>query len=81
MIENIYIQSEPVAQVYVHGDSLKAFLVGIVVPDAEVMPSWAQKRGIEGTYAELCEIICSSSVKNTIGSLIGIALKLWNYLF
>ncbi|XP_028349015.1 long-chain-fatty-acid--CoA ligase 6 isoform X4 [Physeter macrocephalus] len=54
MIENIYIRSEPVAQVYVHGDSLKAFLVGIVVPDPEVMPSWAQKRGIEGTYAELC---------------------------
>uniref|UniRef100_A0A4X1ULV6 Arachidonate--CoA ligase n=1 Tax=Sus scrofa TaxID=9823 RepID=A0A4X1ULV6_PIG len=53
-IENIYIRSEPVAQVYVHGDSLKAFLVGIVVPDPEVMPSWAQKRGIEGTYAELC---------------------------
>ncbi|XP_060033731.1 long-chain-fatty-acid--CoA ligase 6 [Erinaceus europaeus] len=53
-IENIYIRSEPVAQIYVHGDSLKAFLVGIVVPDPEVMPSWAQKRGIEGTYAELC---------------------------
>lgn len=33
---------------------LQAFLVGIVVPDPEVMPIWAQKRGIEGTYAELC---------------------------
>lgn len=33
---------------------LQAFLVGIVVPDPEVMPSWAQKRGIEGTYSELC---------------------------
>nr|XP_045009017.1 long-chain-fatty-acid--CoA ligase 6 isoform X1 [Jaculus jaculus] len=53
-IENIYIRSEPVAQVYVHGDSLKAFLVGIVVPDPEIMPSWAQKRGIEGAYEELC---------------------------
>uniref|UniRef100_A0A8C9AN97 Arachidonate--CoA ligase n=1 Tax=Prolemur simus TaxID=1328070 RepID=A0A8C9AN97_PROSS len=53
-IENIYSRSQPVAQVYVHGDSLKAFLVGIVVPDPEVLPSWAQKRGIEGTYAELC---------------------------
>ncbi|KAF5913468.1 hypothetical protein HPG69_017086 [Diceros bicornis minor] len=53
-IENIYIRSEPVAQIYVHGDSLKAFLVGIVVPDPEVMPFWAQKRGIEGTYVELC---------------------------
>ncbi|XP_048190144.1 long-chain-fatty-acid--CoA ligase 6 [Perognathus longimembris pacificus] len=53
-IENIYIRSEPVAQIYVHGDSLKAFLVGIVVPDPEVMPSWAQKRGIEGAFTELC---------------------------
>ncbi|XP_006872996.1 PREDICTED: long-chain-fatty-acid--CoA ligase 6 isoform X4 [Chrysochloris asiatica] len=53
-IENIYIRSEPVAQIYVHGDSLKAYLVGIVVPDPEVMPSWAQKRGFEGTYDELC---------------------------
>ena len=24
------------------------------MPDPEVMPSWAQKRGIEGSYAELC---------------------------
>ncbi|KAL6057034.1 hypothetical protein STEG23_034423, partial [Scotinomys teguina] len=53
-IENIYIRSEPVAQIYVHGDSLKAFLVGIVVPDPDIMPSWAQKKGIEGTYQELC---------------------------
>ncbi|XP_059513787.1 long-chain-fatty-acid--CoA ligase 6-like [Myotis daubentonii] len=53
-IENIYTRSEPVAQTYVHGDSLQAFLVGTVVPDPEVMPSWAQKRGIEGTYSELC---------------------------
>ncbi|XP_004696651.1 long-chain-fatty-acid--CoA ligase 6 isoform X4 [Echinops telfairi] len=53
-IENIYIRSEPVAQIYVHGDSLKAFLVGIVVPDPEIMPAWAQKKGFEGTYEELC---------------------------
>ncbi|XP_015285021.1 PREDICTED: long-chain-fatty-acid--CoA ligase 6 isoform X2 [Gekko japonicus] len=54
-IENIYIRSEPVAQIYVHGDSLQAFLVGIVVPDAEVMPGWAKKKGFDGTYAELCK--------------------------
>ncbi|NXL93990.1 ACSL6 ligase, partial [Alectura lathami] len=54
-IENIYIRSDPVAQVYVHGDSLQAFLVGIVVPDSEVMPGWAKKRGFDGTYAELCK--------------------------
>ncbi|XP_064377223.1 long-chain-fatty-acid--CoA ligase 6 isoform X3 [Dromaius novaehollandiae] len=53
-IENIYIRSDPVAQIYVHGDSLQAFLVGIVVPDSEVMPGWAKKRGFDGAYAELC---------------------------
>ncbi|NWH66363.1 ACSL6 ligase, partial [Geococcyx californianus] len=54
-IENIYIRSDPVAQIYVHGDSLQAFLVGIVVPDSEVMPGWAKKRGFDGTFAELCK--------------------------
>lgn len=34
---------------------LQAFLVGIVVPDSEVMPGWAKKRGFDGTYAELCK--------------------------
>ncbi|KAH0629767.1 hypothetical protein JD844_012117, partial [Phrynosoma platyrhinos] len=54
-IENIYIRSEPVSQIYVHGDSLQAFLVGIVVPDTEVMPGWAKKKGFDGTFADLCK--------------------------
>ncbi|XP_036445024.1 long-chain-fatty-acid--CoA ligase 6 isoform X1 [Colossoma macropomum] len=54
-IENIYIRSEPVSQLYVHGDSLQSCLVGIVVPDPEVMPSWAQKKGLEGSYEDLCK--------------------------
>ncbi|XP_060942587.1 long-chain-fatty-acid--CoA ligase 6 isoform X2 [Limanda limanda] len=54
-IENIYIRSEPVAQLYVHGDSLQSCLVGIVVPDPEVMPGWAKKKGMLGTYKDLCK--------------------------
>ncbi|XP_051536544.1 long-chain-fatty-acid--CoA ligase 6 [Myxocyprinus asiaticus] len=54
-IENIYIRSEPVSQLYVHGDSLQSCLVGIVVPDPEVFPSWAQKKGFEGCFGELCD--------------------------
>lgn len=34
-------------------------LVGIVVPDPDVMPEWAKKKGIVGTYKDLC--------KNTVG--------------
>ncbi|XP_041947021.1 long-chain-fatty-acid--CoA ligase 6 isoform X2 [Alosa sapidissima] len=53
-IESIYIRSEPVSQLYVHGDSLQSCLVGIVVPDPEVMPSWANKKGFQGNYDDLC---------------------------
>ena len=34
-LENIFLKSPFVAQIYVHGDSLQAELVGIVVPDQE----------------------------------------------
>uniref|UniRef100_A0A8C5H2M4 Long-chain-fatty-acid--CoA ligase n=1 Tax=Gouania willdenowi TaxID=441366 RepID=A0A8C5H2M4_GOUWI len=54
-IENIYIRSEPVTQLYVHGDSLQSCLVGIIVPDPEVMPEWAKKKGMLGTYKDLCK--------------------------
>uniref|UniRef100_A0A672J248 Arachidonate--CoA ligase n=1 Tax=Salarias fasciatus TaxID=181472 RepID=A0A672J248_SALFA len=54
-IENIYMRSVPVLQVFVHGDSLESYLVGIVVPDPEVFVDWAKERGIVGSYQELCE--------------------------
>uniref|UniRef100_A0A914R653 AMP-binding enzyme C-terminal domain-containing protein n=1 Tax=Parascaris equorum TaxID=6256 RepID=A0A914R653_PAREQ len=36
-IENVYIHSKFVAQLFVHGESLKSCLVAIVVPDEEVL--------------------------------------------
>ncbi|PWA29372.1 hypothetical protein CCH79_00013988 [Gambusia affinis] len=53
-IETIYNRSDPVAQIFVHGESLKACLVGIVVPDPDFLPIWANKKGFEGSYLELC---------------------------
>lgn len=53
-IENIYIRSEAVVQAFVHGDSLQACLVAIIVPDPDFLPGWAKKRGVEGSYEELC---------------------------
>uniref|UniRef100_A0AAZ3PUT6 Long-chain-fatty-acid--CoA ligase n=1 Tax=Oncorhynchus tshawytscha TaxID=74940 RepID=A0AAZ3PUT6_ONCTS len=61
-VENIYIRSDPVAQIFVHGDSLQACLVGIVVPDPDFLPGWAKKKGIEGSYLEMC----ASKLKNAI---------------
>ncbi|KAI1887196.1 hypothetical protein AGOR_G00203660 [Albula goreensis] len=54
-IENVYVRSGPVAQVFVHGDSLQAFLVGIVVPDPDVLPGFAAKLGATGSLEDLCK--------------------------
>ncbi|XP_013797189.1 long-chain-fatty-acid--CoA ligase 5 [Apteryx mantelli] len=54
-IENIYIRSAPVAQVFVHGESLRSSLVGIVVPDPEMLPEFAAKLGIKGSYEDICK--------------------------
>lgn len=54
-IENVYIRSSAVAQVFVHGESLRSFLIGIVVPDAEMLPEFAAKLGVKGSFEELCK--------------------------
>uniref|UniRef100_A0A8C4H305 Arachidonate--CoA ligase n=1 Tax=Dicentrarchus labrax TaxID=13489 RepID=A0A8C4H305_DICLA len=54
-IENVYVRSEPVAQVFVHGDSLQSCLVAIVVPDPEVLPGFAKNLGCQGSLEELCK--------------------------
>ncbi|XP_067858332.1 long-chain-fatty-acid--CoA ligase 5 [Heptranchias perlo] len=54
-IENVYIRSGPIAQIFVHGDSLQSHLVGIVVPDPEVLPEFAASKGFKGSYQELCK--------------------------
>ncbi|NXC65694.1 ACSL5 ligase, partial [Anhinga anhinga] len=54
-IENIYIRSAPVAQVFVHGESLRSFLIGIVVPDPETLPEFAAKLGVKGSYEDVCK--------------------------
>ncbi|NXX88360.1 ACSL1 ligase, partial [Centropus bengalensis] len=53
-IENVYLRCEALAQVFVHGESLQAFLIAVVVPDPETLRNWAKKKGFEGSYEELC---------------------------
>lgn len=54
-IENVYVRSAPVAQVFVHGDSLQSCLVAIVVPDVEILPSFAKNLGLEDSNENLCK--------------------------
>ncbi|XP_037328253.2 long-chain-fatty-acid--CoA ligase 1a isoform X2 [Pungitius pungitius] len=62
-IETAYSLSDPVAQIFVYGESLQACLVGIVVPDPDILPIWMKKKGIEGSFSELCK---NKDVKNAI---------------
>ncbi|XP_038152909.1 long-chain-fatty-acid--CoA ligase 5 [Cyprinodon tularosa] len=54
-IENVYVRSGLVAQVFVHGDSLQSCLIAIVVPDADTLPGIAKSLGIQGSIEELCK--------------------------
>lgn len=53
-IENVYILSQYVAQAYLYGDSLKACVVAIIVPDEEAVEKWAKDNNVSGNFAELC---------------------------
>ncbi|XP_060938610.1 long-chain-fatty-acid--CoA ligase 1a isoform X1 [Limanda limanda] len=69
-IETVYNRSDPVAQIFVHGDSLQACLVAIVVADPEYLPVWAKKQGFEGSFTELC------SKKEVKDAILGDILRL-----
>ena len=72
-IENVYGRSEFVAQTFVYGDSLKSCCVAIIIPDEEVLASWAAKNGKAGkSFDELC----CDSVRNTNTKNLFIAVTL-----
>jgi len=62
-IENIYVQSKWVAQSYVYGNSMERFLVGIVVPDEEVLAVHCAANNIAGNFSDWCK---NSSIRTMI---------------
>jgi len=54
-IEGVYQKHELVAQAFVHGDSLQATLVAVIVPDEIELKRWAAKNNLgDKSFAELC---------------------------
>ena len=53
--EQIYMYSPYVAQVFVHGDSLKSCVIGVIVPNQKEIQDWATRRGIPSdSFTALC---------------------------
>ena len=51
----MYIRSQLIAQLFVHGESLKSCVIAVVVPDVEVLKAWATKNNVPGTLSVLCQ--------------------------
>ncbi|XP_077998937.1 long-chain-fatty-acid--CoA ligase 1-like [Glandiceps talaboti] len=65
-IENTYIRSPFVAQIFIYGESLKSTLIAIVVPDPETVPKWAAAKGIRGDLEYLCrnKVVKAATLKS-----------------
>jgi len=62
-IENVYVRSKYVAQIWVYGDSFRNSLVAIVVPDKDVVIPWAKKNLGVDDFSQICK---SSEVNKLI---------------
>ncbi|CAG8476589.1 401_t:CDS:10 [Ambispora gerdemannii] len=65
-IEQIYLQVPLIAQFYVHGDSLRKSLVGIIVPNPELFIPWAQKAVGGGENKHLQELSSNKQVQKAL---------------
>jgi long-chain acyl-CoA synthetase len=53
-IENLFVKSKYVSQVFIYGSSYKSNLVGIVVPEESVLFEWAQANNVSKDLKSLC---------------------------
>ena len=45
-LENCYVKSPMIAQIFVHGDSLRTFIVAVATLDEALAKPWAESRGL-----------------------------------
>lgn len=54
-IENIYVRSKYVAQLFIYGNSFKSSLVSVIVPEETVVYEWAKQNNVEADFKQLCK--------------------------
>jgi long-chain acyl-CoA synthetase len=68
-IENLYAASKVVGQIYVHGDSLQAFLIAVVVPDPiqlAAIASIALKTKVAADDVSTLKLACANPTVNEL---------------
>lgn len=63
-VENTICRNQYIAQAYVEGNSIRANLVAIVVPDFEVLERWAREQGL--TYTDQADLAGKPQVKELL---------------
>ena len=75
-IETILARCPLVAQIFVYGDSFQAYLVAIVVPEAEEVMAWAKREGVGGgSVGEILSSPNGGTLKSAIHSQMNAASK------
>lgn len=54
MLENIYLRSDLISQIFVYGDALKSNLVAVVVPKEAIFLAMAKKNNMEVDFKSMC---------------------------
>lgn len=63
-LENVYAKCQYVAQVFIHGESLQASLVAIVVPDAEGLKPFCIEKGIDASNP--ANLVSNQAIKDEV---------------
>ncbi|KAJ7525626.1 hypothetical protein O6H91_17G059800 [Diphasiastrum complanatum] len=54
-LENIFGLSPVIDTIWVYGNSLESVLVAVVIPNKDLLETWAKENGEEGNYEALCQ--------------------------
>jgi len=54
-IENILTESTLISQCFIYGDSYQPTLVGILVPDEDIVKDWSAKQNLQMKFEDLCK--------------------------
>lgn len=54
-VENTLMKGDKLAEIFIHGESTECFVIAIAVPHKKFVEEFAQKRGVEGSYEDLCK--------------------------